>query len=198
MKRDSFIIYRSFYEPVKELTKEDKGVLFDAIRNYALDKVDPIELSPMLKMAFSFISDTIDRDSEKYQNIVERNRANIGKRWNKKDTKNTTGKTGTIRYSDNGNDTDNVNETKKGKTKVFTPPTLEEFQEYFTENGYSQETAKRAFQGYEVANWVDSAGKQIQSWKQKCFHVWFKPENSNVSKTLNTQLEPKEKTFKAI
>ncbi|HZL11681.1 MAG TPA: DUF6291 domain-containing protein [Prolixibacteraceae bacterium] len=120
MKRDSFIIYRSFYEPVKELSDADKGILFDAICTYALDGITTENLSPMLHLAFSFISSTIDRDAEKYKNIVERNRANIGKRWNKKDTKNTTGKSGKIRYSDTGNvndddtddDTDNVNGIK--------------------------------------------------------------------------------------
>ena len=129
----------------------------------------------MLQMAFGFIASSIDRDSEKYQNIVERNRANIGKRWNKKDTKDTTGKTGKFSYSD----TDNGTDTEKKKTKAFIPPTLPEIQKYFADNGYSQIIAERAFKGYEVANWIDSKGNQIKNWKQKCQFVWFKPENKN-------------------
>ena len=69
-----------------------------------------------------------------------------------------------------------VGETKKPK-KTFTPPTLEEVETYFEENGYKKEAGKKAWMGYDVANWVDSQGKQIMNWKQKMIHVWFKDEN---------------------
>ena len=31
--------------------------------------------------------------------------------------------------------------------------------------------------GYDVADWHDSQGKQIKNWKQKAYQVWFKDEN---------------------
>lgn len=67
--------------------------------------------------------------------------------------------------------------------KNFTPPTFDEFADYFAQNGYSKELAKRAFDGYDVANWHDSQGNQVKSWKQKCQHVWFKPENKKTNGT---------------
>ena len=75
-KRDSFIFRRSFFEPVRKLSNEDKGILFEAVNIYALDNIYPENLSPMLLMAFTFIISTIDRDRAKYQSVVERNQQN--------------------------------------------------------------------------------------------------------------------------
>ena len=77
----------------------------------------------------------------------------------------------------------NANEdvNKNHSSKKFTPPTIEEFTKYFTENDYSSDLAKTAFNGYDVADWHDSTGKQIRNWKQKCQHVWFKPENKQLN-----------------
>lgn len=63
------------------------------------------------------------------------------------------------------------------KKQVFTPPSLPEVEAFFDERGYSQEAARRAYEGYSVAGWKDSRGKPVISWKQKMIHVWFKQEN---------------------
>lgn len=67
--------------------------------------------------------------------------------------------------------------TKLSDSKKFIPPTLEEFQKYFEEFGYSIEVAERAWNGYNVADWYDSKGNKIKNWKQKCHNVWFTEEN---------------------
>lgn len=54
---------------------------------------------------------------------------------------------------------------------------LEDVENYFFENGYSKQAAKKFFDYYSVANWQDSNGKKVKSWKQKAQAVWFKPEN---------------------
>jgi uncharacterized protein YdaU (DUF1376 family) len=53
---------------------------------------------------------------------------------------------------------------------------------YFKENGYKEEVAKRAFNYYNEANWHDASGKKVLNWKQKMQSVWFKPENKIVDK----------------
>ena len=75
-----------------------------------------------------------------------------------------------------------VIETKKGGKggKQFNPPTLEEFQNYWEDNGYDKNKAVRAWKGYDAANWSDSKGNKVKNWKQKCFHVWFKDENRKI------------------
>jgi hypothetical protein len=66
---------------------------------------------------------------------------------------------------------------KYGKRSIiFIPPTIEEMTKYFTDNGFPEELARRAFNGYAAADWHDSYGNKIKNWKQKAQHVWFKPE----------------------
>lgn len=71
---------------------------------------------------------------------------------------------------------DNIKKTKR-KKGVFISPSIDDVVLYFKENGYSTETAKRAYQGYAEADWHDSRGNKILNWKQKMVHVWFKDEN---------------------
>lgn len=77
-----------------------------------------------------------------------------------------------------------------GGNKTFVAPTLEEVKSYFLENGFSNELGERAFKYYDSANWYDSEGKKIKSWKQKMQGVWFrdsnrtKPQSQTVVNTL--------------
>lgn len=64
---------------------------------------------------------------------------------------------------------------KKKRSSKFDPPTKREVLEYFKENGYSK--GEDAYEYYNVADWKDSTGKQIKSWKQKMRGVWFRDEN---------------------
>ena len=57
-----------------------------------------------------------------------------------------------------------------------TPPTIEEVIKYFVDNGYPEDLARRCYEGYAAADWRDSKGNPVRSWKQKAQHVWFKPE----------------------
>jgi hypothetical protein len=78
-------------------------------------------------------------------------------------------------------DTDNIREEKKRRerNKKFIPPTEIEVIEYFKENGYKEEVAKRVFKSYSVADWHDTNGKAIKNWKQKVINVWFKDEHKS-------------------
>lgn len=70
-------------------------------------------------------------------------------------------------------------EEKKSRKK-FTPPTILEVTAYFTENGYTNEAALKAFEHYQLADWHDTNGKPVKNWKQKMHTVWFKPESKLV------------------
>jgi hypothetical protein len=184
MTRESFIIRRSYFEPMKKLGKVERGQLLDAICEYALNGIEPVGLSPIAAMAFNFIGPGIERDYLTYEMKAEKNRENgkLGGRPSKKQeepkiphglTVKSEKTIETLSVSDSVSDSD----IKKKKTKIFNPPSLIEFQSYFRENGFSKELALRAFKGYDVAGWKDSKGVLVKSWKQKCQHVWFKPEN---------------------
>ena len=66
---------------------------------------------------------------------------------------------------------------KKDKRKRFTPPSQIEVVDYFNQNGYSNESAIKAFKYYETGNWKDGKGNQVKNWKQKMQSVWFKEDN---------------------
>lgn len=68
---------------------------------------------------------------------------------------------------------------KSNKKKKISPPTLREAITYFTENGFTEASATKAWNYYNDGNppWHDSKGKPVLSWKQKMRGVWFKEEN---------------------
>lgn len=63
------------------------------------------------------------------------------------------------------------------------PPKFEEVAAYFIENGYTEESARKAFNYYQASltetkrHWSDGKGQPVKNWKQKMQSVWFKPEN---------------------
>lgn len=74
-RKDSFVLYTSHYEVIKKLPLEDKGRLLDAIYQYAMNG-ETDELPIAVDIAFGFIRQALDKNNEKYQAIVERNRRN--------------------------------------------------------------------------------------------------------------------------
>ena len=69
-----------------------------------------------------------------------------------------------------------IKKEKKDKN-IVAPPSFEEIEIYFKENGFDSILAKRFFDSYSVANWHDSKGNPVKNWKQKAINVWFKDEN---------------------
>ena len=55
-------------------------------------------------------------------------------------------------------------------------PTLPEVINYFKENGYQENLARKAFLFYNSANWFDSKGNKVLNWKQK-LSSWFKDDS---------------------
>lgn len=94
------------------------------------------------------------------------------------------------------NDADKIREEeirkdKKRREVSFTPPLIEDVLAYFKEKGYTEHSAIKAFEYYNVANWKDSKGNQVKSWKQKMHAVWFKDEH----KISKPQHKPEKPTF---
>ncbi len=185
--KDSFVFYRSFHDAIQDLSDPDKLLIYDAITQYALDRIEP-DLQGFPKTIFKLIRPQIDANWRRYENGTKGG-APTGNRNALKQPKNNRT---TTKPQPNVNDNGNVNEKENGVPKgtSFVPPSLTEFESYFIENGYSAEMAKRAYTGYDVAGWKDSIGKPIRNWKQKCVHVWFKPEN-NSSNSPNHELPPR-------
>ena len=80
-----------------------------------------------------------------------------------------------------------VKKSKVYKKKKFIPPEIKDVIKYFSDNGYTKESAQKAFGYYDVANWKDSTGKQVLNWKQKMRGVWFKDENKIKESDIKKQ-----------
>lgn len=70
----------------------------------------------------------------------------------------------------------------KTRSKRFVPPTEQEVVEYFRENGYREDIARKAWNYYEQGGWTDSSGKPVKNWKQKMYVNWFRPEHAVMVK----------------
>lgn len=73
-KPKMFSIYCDTYEHVKLLNLEERGELFTALYEYAINGIETDFKDGMLKMAFSFFRSQIKRNFDEYQAICERNR----------------------------------------------------------------------------------------------------------------------------
>lgn len=65
----------------------------------------------------------------------------------------------------------------KKKAKTFAPPDVDEVIQFFIDNGYTEDAARKAHAYYQDNDWKDSRNNPVKSWKQKMRGVWFKDEN---------------------
>lgn len=84
MKKDSFILYNSFFEALKTLNNEQLGRLFKAIFEYTID--EKITEDNDILVAFLFIKNQLDIDNKKWEDEKNK-RSEAGKkgmasRWN--------------------------------------------------------------------------------------------------------------------
>lgn len=129
-EHDSFIIYKSFYEPIKGMSDEQLGRLLRSIFEWQIDG-QPGSLAQDIEIAFGFFVNQFKVDEAKYQTRCAKNKENVLKRWNNpKDdstvynriqsyTKHT--------YNDNENDNENDNDNDRRKKELLLPYQSPEF-----------------------------------------------------------------------
>ena len=82
--RQSFIIYKNFYEPIKHLDDKDLGKLFRAIFEYNLygpslggtAKVNGYAVPPEVRIPFEFFKNQFNLDDAKWMKRVKASREN--------------------------------------------------------------------------------------------------------------------------
>lgn len=80
---NSFILFTSQYEAIKELSFEEKGQLLDAIFMLAKSGKRPEIGNKAIKIAFNFIAQGIEDSERKYLSICEKRKEAIKKRYAK-------------------------------------------------------------------------------------------------------------------
>jgi hypothetical protein len=154
-----------------------KEKILTVITNYELFDVD----------SEFFFSPKMVLYLQPYIEKSERARLAAGLRWNKIKCLDANADANALQMQNKSNtnaDASKVNKSKVKKSKVFTPPTIEDVKRYFKDNGYSENSGSTAFYYYDSANWVDSKGNKIKNWKQKMIGVWFKEENKEPKANL--------------
>ena len=183
--RLQFKFYKSYYEIAKEIENDkDKIDYLMAICEYQFTGIEP-ELKGMAKFAFLSQKHSLNKQVEGFEFATD------PVRIPPKDTPE--GYPDSIPLIQVPTTIDNKEykignkeeESNKENRKIFIPPTLSDVQSYFQENGYSLESATKAFNYYDIAQWKDSKGNKVKSWKQKMQGVWFKEENKIKTTTQN-------------
>lgn len=180
--KKSFLLYCDIHNTVSMLPDEYAGKLFKHILAYVND-LNPTTDDMLLQIAFEPIKQTLIRDLDKYNNIIERNKDNGSKggRPKKENPNNPVGFLETQRNPKKpkkadididsviDSDIDSVIDSDKLINKHI--PSISEFSDY-------AKTIIQDFKSYEFsienkynawieAGWKDGNGKKIVNWKSK-------------------------------
>lgn len=69
-KKDSFVLYNSYYDVIEDLTMEQRGALFTAILQHVCGK-EQEKLDPIVKIAYRVIAAQLDRDRKNGKILVQ-------------------------------------------------------------------------------------------------------------------------------
>lgn len=204
--KESFLIYKSFYEPIKSMSNENLGALFRSIFEYQLEKKHCNNAD--VKMAFDFFVNQFRLDDEKYQKTCEA-RKMAGSEGGKKRVANqanaTFAKQSQANQAVNVNDTVNVNVNDnvnvnvikgdargtdksspippKLKTTKFVKPSTEEITAYCHERNNNVD-ANKFYDYYESNGW--HVGKNpMKDWKA-AIRTWERKENYGTGNANST------------
>ena len=167
MKKETLIIHTNAWPILKGLSTEQLGRLFWALIAYQRDEPLP-KLNDVTKMAFDFMAAQLDRDNDKYAQIVEKRRE-AGRKSAAMRNKSQQPLT-SVNHNDNDNVNDNDNDNENDNERYVSlaaspslsllPGTEEELREVYGERAdaliedvkayYSAHPAK-AFPGWPVA-----------------------------------------------
>ncbi len=126
MARDSFIFYRSFYEAISELPKENQADSYNAIMRYALDQ-EEIELTGISKAIFSLVKPQLDANYKKYENGKQKKSKTEAKQKQTKSKKVTN-------VNENVNENVNVNVNDNDKVSDSCVDGLQKIIDFYNEN----------------------------------------------------------------
>jgi len=132
MARDSFIFYRSFYEAISELPKENQADTYNAIMQYALNQTE-IELTGISKAIFSLVKPQLDANYKKYENGKQKkSKTEAKKKQIKSKTETNVNDNENVNVNDNVND--NVNENDNDNVSDSCVDGLQQIIDFYNEN----------------------------------------------------------------
>jgi len=191
--KKSFIVHIDSLAVLDDLTDEQAGKLFKAMKSHQLQ--EPLDLDPITKIAFSPFKAQFERDNAKYLQTIEKNKENGKKGGRPTKAKKPTGlsdKPEKPPKGDSDSDSDSKNVSKSDsevqKTSRFAPPTQQEVGNYFLERGSHNalHESEKFIDFYESKGWMVGRNK-MKCWKS-AVRNWMKRSNeTNQPESQNTQ-----------
>jgi len=197
--KTSFILHTDSLDILDALTTEQCGQLLIAMRDYHMTGAMPQDA--MLKLALLPFIQQWKRDLIRFEKVCERNRMNGMKGGRPKNQENPVGFLGTQqnptepkkaeKEKEKEKEKENEKESESIKSTRFAAPTLDEVKEFFKDNGYTLDSATKAFTYYSEAQWRDSRGQTVKNWKQKMRGVWFRDEHKAQTAQASQPYNPR-------
>jgi hypothetical protein len=169
MQKDSIIIYRSFYEAIKDLPKELQADAWQSIFEYGLND-NQQELTGIVSTVFKLIKPQLDANKKRFQNGQKGGRP----KTEPKPNNNLTITKVEPNVNDNVNNNDNVNKKVK-----FIKPTIENIK-----NEFPTFNAEHFFNYYESNGWMVGRNK-MKDWKATVKNWIAKDYNQQTQVTPN-------------
>ena len=134
VQKDSIIIYRSFYEAIKDLPKELQADAWQCIFEYGLNDAT-IDANGIVSTVFKLIKPQLDANKKRFENGQKGGRPKVEQKTETKPNNNQTETKTKPNVNDNVNvnvnHNHNVNNNEKEITNVISDPSIDEIFEIF-------------------------------------------------------------------
>jgi len=171
-----FTFYKSYYESLKNLKKNDKNELINAIFEYVFEEKMP-NFNGIKKTIWTLIEPNLNTSKN-------RSNPNAGAPYGnsnaskEKQSKNNQKTINDLYDKDKDKDKDKERENKREKIVAnATPPTLAEIISYANELNINDEKyCKKFYNYYDGLDWINGTGQKIKNWKS-IFRNWIEKDN---------------------
>ena len=188
MKRDNMIIYRSFYEAIKELKPMDQVRIWEAIYELGLNGIE-IELVGIQKTIFTLIKPQIEANIKRYENGKK---PKISKSESK--DKQDISKIESNKNNKNNNNNKSLEDRKKDFSiyidsfkKDYSQELLSDFFEYWTEHGSNDK--KMRFEKEKSFGVI----RRISTWNKRSGDKYSTPGTDKLLNHVKNQINEQRK-----
>ncbi len=201
------VIYRSFYDAIKELPEKNQLEILKQIFEFGLDGIES-ELTGLSKTIWILIKPNLEANRTKWESGCKAKRKQSRSKTEAKPKQEPSETEANVDVDvdvdvdedkEVSNKLDIKPRSKKKKEKIeFIAPTIEQVQEYFTEKGYPYQLVEKVFNHYNGKNWHKSNGQPVIDWKRTIsnnwedhFQTWRQRQTMNVNRgNSQPQVEP--------
>jgi len=184
--RDSFILYRSFYEAICDLDNDSQAQVFKAICEYSLNFKET-EMTGIAKTIFKLIKPQLDANNKRFKNGSQpklmQNESEAEAKAKQKRSKTKANNNVNV----NVNNNDNVNNNENNNNNI---PTIDDFLLHAIKlnEKINTDQVRYKYDAWVNNGWIDGKGNKIKNWKSKLSNTMQYFETLQVAK--DPELKP--------